>query len=87
MKVNNILKVIDVNKSEVNPLTVDFLSDYYCSYRDTMENMAEDLLDIVTANEPDALSVSKHLVVRREIKQLLKLAEKHDAAYVRFTII
>lgn len=81
------MKVIDVNASQVSKDTIEFLETYYRSYIDTMENMAEDLLNIVTAAEPDALSTSKHEHVREEIQQLAKLAEKHDAAYVRFTVI
>lgn len=85
--VHNVLKVIDVNARDVDKRTIQFLTDYYCSYQDTMENMAEDLLNIVSAAEPDAMSQSKYPVVRKEIKKLARLAEKYDAAYVRFTVI
>lgn len=85
--VQNVLKVIDVNPSEVSEKTIEFLQAYYRVYIDTMENIAEDLLDIVTASEPDALSKSKHKVVREEIKKLAQTAANHDAAYVRFVLI
>lgn len=82
--VDNVLKVIDINHHDVSIKTIDFLSTYYTAYFDSMENMGEDLLNIVTASEPDAMSKPKSRIVKTEIQQLAKLAEKHDAAYVRF---
>lgn len=85
--VHDILKVIDINATLVERKTLDFLRENYVAYLDRAENMAEDIIDIVVANEPDAHIKSRSPIVRKQISVMAKLAEKYDAAYVRFTVI
>lgn len=82
--VQDVIKVIDIDIRSVSKKTVEFLTNYYLSYADTLDTFGEDILNIVTAAEPDAMSISKSPIVRIEIKQLAKLAVKHDACYLRF---
>ena len=78
------LTVVDVWYENVSKETREFLNTYYRTYNDRMIDEPEHLLDIVSANERDAKSKSKHAHVRKEIKALGKLAEENNAAYVRF---
>lgn len=83
--VKDVLKVVDIDMNSVNVKTRDFLSEYYAMYLDQLNTMGEDLIDVNSANEPDANSKSKSRIVREEIKKLAKTASNHGAAYVRFT--
>ena len=83
--VKDVLKVVDIDRTSVNKKTLLFLEEYYRMYLDQLNTMGEDLLDVNSANEPDANSKSKSRIVREEIKKLAKTADNHGAAYVRFT--
>jgi hypothetical protein len=84
IEIYDVLKVIDIHQSQVSKQTISFLSEYYTAYKDNECN--EPMISICSANESDALSKPKSKLVSKEIKQLAKLAEKHNAAYVRFVI-
>lgn len=82
--VKDVVKFVDIDMTSVNVKTRDFLSEYYTMYLDQLDTMGEDLIDVNSANEPDAMSKSKHKIVRDEIKKLAKTANNHGAAYIRF---
>ena len=83
-KVQNVMSVLDINVTDVGEETLEFLKTYYLAYQDRLESLGEHLLDICSAAESDALSKSPNKDVRREIKELGKLASAYDAAYIRF---
>lgn len=83
--VKDVLKVVDIDRAQVDKKTRIFLKEYYTMYSDKLDNMGEDLIDVNSANEPDAMSKSRSKIVREEIKKLAKTASNHGAAYVRFT--
>lgn len=84
IQVANILKVVDIEHTQVSQKTRDFLKKYYTMYSDKLDTMGEDLVDVNSANEPDAMSKSRSPKVREEIKKLSQTANNHGAAYVRF---
>lgn len=84
IQVQNVLKVIDIERTQVNQKTRDFLREYYTMYSDKLDTMGEDLIDVNSASEPDANSKSRSPKVREEIQKLAQTANNHGAAYVRF---
>ncbi len=88
MKVQNVMKVIDINAKDVNIATWNYLSNFHITYRD--EVLKEHLLDIQQAIDTDLRAelpenmLPNLKVIEEEIRQLGVLAFDNDAAYVRF---
>jgi hypothetical protein len=80
---------IDIDPKEVSSETRSFLEENYTMYRDQMDSMREDLLDVNTAvesidSESDGEKPQKRSV-RKEVELLAKTANAYGAAYIRFT--
>jgi hypothetical protein len=76
IKVENIVKVIDVSSRLLDPATVKFFHHSEADYRDQV--MKEHLYNITDVDTEEVLPV-----VKNEVEALQKLAEENDAAYLR----
>lgn len=76
--VQNVLKVIDIDKGDISKATLKWLSvKSHTIYKDMSLN--EDMYNV-----PDPLDhLSKNKVVKSEINILCRLAAKNDAGYIR----
>lgn len=81
------IKFIDIDKSEVTKGAAHYFFNYYITYYDKV--LQEHLIDIHSAAEDIPVNFSglkspyqKELI--KEIRTIAKLANKHDAAYIRF---
>lgn len=89
--VDNVMKVLDVHRVGLDPNTIQFLQDNHCTYTDNV--LKEHLVDVNTALDDaekleDDLSYIKspeiRKTIKREMRQLDKVAIKNDCGYVRF---
>ncbi len=88
LQVLDTIKFIDIDKYAIDRATWHFLMNYYIVYDDRI--LWEPLIGIGNAaekvNDKDIKKVIGyyHKKVVAEVKKLSKLANKHDAAYIRF---
>lgn len=84
MKVENVMKVIDVPARDVDEKLIMFLENHYVIYRDTV--LKEHLCDVNGAvEELEEGDLPNKLI--EQLNKLNQLAAENDAAYVRFTVI
>lgn len=88
--VQNVLKVIDIHHSQLEALTINYLANFFVTYRDKV--LKEDILNISEASEDCVFHEENELVapkawytdgLKAEIAALRALADEHDAAYIR----
>lgn len=89
IKAVNVLKVLDVNKSDISENTIKYLYDNFITYKDEDADLNEHLVNINDAFEDDQpferyLVEEEVTLIKGEIETLQKLAEKQDCGYVRF---
>lgn len=89
IKVNDILKIVDIDKKAVNIETWNFLNEYFIAYKDQV--LKEHLIDMtgaieeVTNEDPEHLPQNKFAKkIISEVAELWTLCVKHEAGYVRF---
>lgn len=82
MEVADILKIIDIRRSEVSDITFAFLS-VHVSYTDNLLN--EDIYGVPSIVEhiKDKEIYPPSLAVQAELNIMVRLCEKHDTTYVR----
>lgn len=83
----NVLKVVDVNKSDVKENTIKYLFNNFITYRDEVLN--EHIVNINDALEDDqpfeSYWVAEEVeMIKGEIEALQKLAHTLECGYIRF---
>lgn len=91
--VQNVMKVIDIHTSQFSPDTLNYLCNFFVTYKDMV--LKEDLLNILDAHDDcfdetppiQAMAPKKWYTeeLKSEIAELKRLADKNDAAYIRIT--
>lgn len=83
IKVLNVLKCIDIDAKAVNIATWNYCNNFHITYRDNV--LREHLININSAlEEINEYEPKKKKEISKDLKVLNKLADAHDAAYVRF---
>lgn len=86
IKVLGTMKVIDISTNSINRFTWNFLHSEFITYRD--EKLNEHLINIHDAidqiNDYGSLLGKNINIVKQELTELQALANKNDAAYIRF---
>ncbi len=83
IQVINIMKVIDIDKMDIDNSTWEFLNMFHVTYKDQI--LREHIINIGDALEDLGNIASENAkIVKKEIRQLAKLADKNDSAYIKF---
>lgn len=87
IRVQEVLKVIDIHKGDLGSRTRKYLSNVPPRYTDYNNNMAEDMHSVaaILENEDEIYPAATPSVIT-ELKKIEKLCNKHDAAYFRLVI-
>lgn len=83
MEVADILKVIDIRRSEISDITFEFLSSNPIAYSDNLLN--EDMYNVssIVDSIREKEIYTPSLAVQAELNIMVRLCEKHDAGYIR----
>jgi hypothetical protein len=87
--VENIMKVIDIQKTAIHSATWHFLNNYFVAFKDNClkENLVNiyDAMYEVTEEEPEYLPSNMYTsIIIQEVKELRDLCDNNDAGYIRF---
>lgn len=83
IRIENVLKVIDILESEVSPTLIKWFDEQESTYIDNSE-MGEDLYTAYFDDEEELAKLSDS--DRLEFDQIRQLANDNDASYIRFVI-
>jgi len=88
MEAVNILKIVDLNKTDIPACAWHYLNNFHVTYRDSI--LKEHLINIGDAIEAieDSESYLNEHKMKKEIIAVItdigELCQRHDAGYVRF---
>ncbi len=89
IQIENILKVLDIQKNQVSEETVTYLSNF-TAYTDEDNILKEHLINIHDAMEDvneDKPENRPYKKIISEVKELHALCDKNKAGYIRFIVI
>lgn len=86
--------ILSLNETDANPATIHYMKTFHTTFAETEKSLNEPLLNIIAAEDEvkDDLSgldetqwpEEKVRLVIEQIQGFARLAEKYDAAYIRF---
>ena len=94
IQIENILKIVDIQKNQISIATWHYLNNFFIAYRD--EKLREHLINItdayedVTSVDSEFLEITGHFSdpnasnIIKEVTELNNLCQKNDSGYVLF---
>lgn len=86
IKVDNILKVMDIHYSQISERTKNYLEDFYTTYSSDRSSRLEPIISISDAHDRFLSGSAALPSIQKEIGKLYELMISNECGYIRIII-